>query len=149
MKSKTIKKPVGKRNKTIRKDIRERDASKAMIVATFLEILNTVKLFHWRTKSYAKHKATDELYSKLNENIDTFIEVLLGKSESRIHSINKQCEYLNFNHFTDFRDKIYEFRDFLIKMNTILNTKKDSDLLSIRDAILADINQFLYLTTFK
>ena len=50
------------------------------ITVVFLEMLLMIKLYHWKTTSYATHKATDELYSKLNENIDSFIEVLLGKS---------------------------------------------------------------------
>jgi len=44
------------------------------ISATFLEMLLMVKLFHWKTTSYATHKATDELYLKLNANIDSFIK---------------------------------------------------------------------------
>ena len=48
------------------------------ITIVFMEILMIVKLYHWKTHSYATHKATDELYSKLNDNIDHFIEVLLG-----------------------------------------------------------------------
>ena len=55
------------------------------IVVKFLETLNTIKLFHWKTHSYATHKATDELYSKINENVDTFVEVLLGKCGNRVH----------------------------------------------------------------
>ena len=47
-------------------------------------MLLMVKLFHWKTHSYATHKATDELYSKLNDDIDKFIEVLLGKTGSMI-----------------------------------------------------------------
>ena len=43
------------------------------ITIVFLEILMMVKLFHWKTTSYATHKATDELYTKLNENIYSFI----------------------------------------------------------------------------
>jgi DNA-binding ferritin-like protein len=54
------------------------------ITVVFFQILLMVKLFHWKTMSYATHKATDDLYSKLNENMDSFIEILLGKSGSRI-----------------------------------------------------------------
>ena len=31
------------------------------IVTMFLQMLNTVKLYHWKTSSYAQHKATDSL----------------------------------------------------------------------------------------
>ena len=46
-------------------------------------MLNVVKIYHWKTFSYATHKATDELYEELNENIDKFVEVLLGKCKER------------------------------------------------------------------
>jgi DNA-binding ferritin-like protein len=55
------------------------------ITLKFLQILNTVKLYHWKTKSYASHKATDELYTKLNDLFDQFTEILLGKLNNRIH----------------------------------------------------------------
>ena len=59
------------------------------VTVKFLELLMMVKLFHWKTLSYATHKATDELYSKLNEHIDTFIEILLGKTGIRTNLLNK------------------------------------------------------------
>jgi hypothetical protein len=123
---------------------------KSHFVRIFLETLNTVKLYHWKTRSYARHKATDELYGKLNENIDKFIEVLLGKDESRIKMVDKQVRLMDFDSEpTDFKKRIYKFRDTLIEMDMYLNKKSDSDLLSIRDDILVDVNQFLYLMTFE
>ena len=38
------------------------------ITCKFLEMLIMVKLYHWKTYSYAQHKATDELYTNLNLN---------------------------------------------------------------------------------
>ena len=49
------------------------NSKKSHIVKIFLEMLHMVKLYHWRTKSYSQHKATDELYSKLNDKIDKFV----------------------------------------------------------------------------
>jgi hypothetical protein len=43
-----------------------------------------IKLYHWGTLSYATHKATDDLYAKLNVNIDSFVEVMIGKDGKRI-----------------------------------------------------------------
>lgn len=119
------------------------------IVTMFLEILNTVKLYHWKTHSYAQHKATDELYSKLNEHIDKFVEVLLGKEETRIHMVCKKLDLMDATNKSEFKHRIYEFREFLISLNDIFNSKKDTDLLNVRDEILGDINQFLYLMTFE
>jgi DNA-binding ferritin-like protein len=121
---------------------------KSYIVKMFLELLTMVKLYHWKTRSYSQHKATDELYSKLNENIDTFVEILLGKDESRIKMVEKKLRLLDMATLSDFKSRIYEYRNFLVKMSTYFHGKKDSDLLNVRDEILGDLNQFLYLLSF-
>jgi len=108
-----------------------------------------VKLYHWKTQSYAAHKATDELYKNLNENIDTFVEILLGKDESRVTLLEKKGEIIDAKNKQDFKQHIYEFREFLIRdINMHFDSKRDSDLLNVRDEILGNINQFLYLMTF-
>jgi DNA-binding ferritin-like protein len=111
-------------------------------------MINLVKLYHWKTKSYAKHQATDELFEKLNKHTDQFVEVLIGKDEKRIKKMNKCINVLQAENDKEFKSKVYKFREFLTNMNDYFHAKKDSDLLSIRDEILADINQFLYLMTF-
>jgi DNA-binding ferritin-like protein len=124
------------------------NANKSHIIRIFFDMLNTVKLYHWKTKSYAQHKATDELYGRLNENIDKFVEVLLGKDESRIQMVEKHIVLMDPSKTKDFKEKIYMYRDFLTNMNKYFDEKTDTDLISIRDDILVDINQFLYLMTF-
>ena len=107
-----------------------------------------VKLYHWKTRSYSQHKATDELYDNLNKHIDSFIEVLLGKEERRIKMLEKRIDLIDPSNTRDFKTRIYDYREFLIDINLFFDDKKDTDLLSIRDEILVDINQFLYLMTF-
>jgi DNA-binding ferritin-like protein len=121
---------------------------KAAITRTFLEMLTTIKLYHWKTHSFAQHKATDELYSNLNEHIDKFVEILLGKDESRIRMVEKCNPLRDYENSANFKEKIYEYREFLVKLSKSFNAKTDTDLLNVRDEILGDINQFLYLMTF-
>jgi len=131
---------------------------KSNIVRIFIEMLNLVKLYHWKTYSFAQHKATDELYESLNTNIDRFVEVLMGKGTSknklgkgtskgtsRIYMVNQRIQLMDQNLKT-FKAKIYEYRAFLVDLTNIL-PKQDTDLRSIRDDILADINKFLYFMT--
>jgi DNA-binding ferritin-like protein len=122
------------------------------IVTMFLQMLNTVKLYHWKTYSYAQHKATDELYSNLNENIDSFVEVMLGKTSGRVNLTGqKTLPLMDYTNVEDFKKAISRFKDFLTGMNkdTSINITANSDLLNIRDEILGNLNQFTYLLTFK
>jgi len=122
------------------------------VTVVFLEILLMVKLFHWKTTSYATHKATDELYTKLNGNIDSFIEVLLGKSGSRIDLLrNKHIRLVDLSSQESLKREVEAFKGYLVSLNnsTALQTMSNFDLFNIRDTILGDLNQFLYLLTFK
>ena len=122
------------------------------IVVKFLQILNMVKLYHWKTYSYATHKATDELYSKLNKNTDSFVEVLLGKHGDRVNLMQtKSIALKDFNSVSDFKREMINFKGFLVGLNSnkAMKGMSNSDLYNIRDEILGDVNQFLYLLTFK
>jgi DNA-binding ferritin-like protein len=122
------------------------------ITVVFLEILLMVKLFHWKTTSYATHKATDDLYTKLNDNIDEFIEVLLGKSGSRTDLMsNKTIKLVDLSSHESLKREVDRFKGYLISLNDNAAMKRmsNTDLFNIRDTILGDMNQFLYLLTFK
>ena len=122
------------------------------ITVKFLEILLMIKLFHWKTTSFATHKATDELYASLNTNIDNFIEVLLGKSGSRTDLLsNKNIALIDLNSQEQLKSKIDSIKGYLVDLdsNKALRTMSNTDLFNIRDEILGDLNKFLYLLTFK
>jgi len=122
------------------------------ITIKFLEMLLLIKLFHWKTHSYATHKATDDLYSKLNENMDSFIEILLGKTETRIDLLKqKSIKLMDMHSQDEFKKCITSFKGYLIGLNNnkAMKLMNNSDLFNIRDTILGDMNQLLYLLTFK
>jgi hypothetical protein len=153
---KTYRKRKG--SSTRRKSISTGNSSSSMknfkkeITLIFFEMLLMVKLFHWKTHSYATHKATDELYDKLNDDIDKFIEVLLGKTGSRIDLMgHKSISLIDLNSPEQLKSKIESFKSYLVGLtnNKGLSSMANTDLLNIRDEILGDMNQFLYLLTFK
>lgn len=122
------------------------------ITVVFFEMLLTVKLFHWNTYSHSAHKATDELYGELNSHMDEFIEVLLGKSGTRIDFGNQKTIQLNnLKNLDQLVSKVNNFKSYLVGLSNHkgLSTMTNSDLLNIRDEILADMNKFLYLLTQK
>ena len=123
------------KNRTVSR--RSNSSFDKQITVYFLEMLMMVKLFHWKTHSFATHKATDELYDSLNEHIDHFIEVLLGKTGSRINLTQKRSiSLVDLNSQASLKARIEQFKKYLVSMN-------------IRDEILGDLNKFLYFLTFK
>jgi hypothetical protein len=130
---------------------------KEQIVMKFLVVLNMTKLYHWKTCNYAAHKASDELHDVLSKNIDRFVEVMLGKlNGERVHLENvKSIPLIDFpsgNHFDDnMKSELNHFKSYLVNLDNqpFLKSMSNSDLFTIRDELLASINQFLYLLSLK
>ena len=122
------------------------------VVVKFLEVLTAIKLYHWKTHSYATHKATDDLNAKLHENVDSFVEVLLGKRGDRVNLTHKKSISLrDYRTPEEFKRELEKFKSYLVGLDNCaaLKTMSNSDLYNIRDEMLGNVNQFLYLLTFK
>lgn len=128
---------------------KSRLVDKNRIVKVFMDMITMIKIYHWNTRSYAQHKATDELHERLSANVDKFIETLLGKKEDRFSHLSTTIP-LATTAPRKFKARLYWFRDYLVSLNSVFDDNGSgahSDLLNIRDEILGDLNQFLYLMT--
>jgi len=153
MDNKKIKKIVNKKiDNTKKKNVntsKKTHKMKEELVNLLLKLLIIVKIYHWKTKSYAEHKATDKLYSSLNEHIDKFVEVLLGKNGIRLDMKGKNIDIEDPSTTKEIKKIIYEYRILLEnKLEKYIPLERNTDLYNIRDEILGDLNQFLYLLTF-
>jgi hypothetical protein len=116
----------------------------------FFYYQNLIKIFHWQTKKYAQHIASDQLYQTLQTLIDQWIEVYQGKYGIIIIE-NKINISLNNMELSNFKKLLIQFKSFL--MNDIPNylgkdkEMKNTDLINIRDEMLAILNKTLYLIT--
>jgi hypothetical protein len=122
------------------------------IVVMFMEILMMVKLYHWKTYSYAQHKATDDFYGSLNEHMDTFIEILMGKTGMRIDLLKqKKINLMDLSNLDQFKQKLEDFKKYLVNLDhmPLMKTMTNTDLLNIRDEILGDVNKLLYLLSLE
>jgi hypothetical protein len=145
------KKNVSKKVKTM-KHKKSVSYSHENIIKMFLEMLNTVKLYHWKTYSYPQHKATDELYDSLNDSIDEFVEIMLGKQGDRFNlTKTKSIPLIDYNNFNNFKKQIEHYKIFLINMqhDSKLNIQSNTDLMNVRDEILGHLNKFTYLLTLN
>ena len=111
------------------------------IIQLFFTLQLSNKLYHWNTSSFSRHKATDKLDTQLSKIIDNFIEVFIGR-----YNIKPQVKLINLNpcFLTDLGivtlfEKSVKYLD---KMDKQIN---NSELLSIRDDLVIEINTILYL----
>lgn len=120
----------------------------ADIVHAMMTIRDQVKLYHWQTRDYPRHIATNDLVPKLDANIDQFVEVFIGKYGRPKLGARHAIALHNFSD----RQATAFVRGAVHWLANVLPKKLapgDTDLLNIRDTILADLNQTLYLFTLK
>jgi DNA-binding ferritin-like protein len=113
------------------------------IVKFFFTLQLNIKMYHWNTTSFSRHKATDEFGGKLLSLIDQFVEVYIGR-----HKVKPSPSMIKISSelITDMgsEELLQKSKEYLERLNI-----KDSDLLTIRDEIVAEINQTLYLYQLK
>ena len=125
---------------------RRNKSSGGDLVTHLLTIRNQIKLYHWQTGSFARHKATDDLTATLDTNIDAFVESYMGRYGRP--SVSGSIKLHNFSESAA--------KSFVARETTYLQTvlprkigKEDTDLLNLRDTILGDLTKVSYLFTLR
>jgi len=113
------------------------------IVTTLTQMLHAIKLHHWRTHSYSVHKATDNLHEALSEQVDSFVEKLLGSKHTRATLTHMPLHACNT--LPELKRRMEHYKRYLQGMPASLGT----DLLNIRDELLGSLNQFSYMLTLS
>jgi hypothetical protein len=115
----------------------------------FLQLREQIKLYHWQTRIYSRHIATDNVLEKLDKAIDSYVEIYMGKyGRPRVSGKNASITLHNLTEAGATR-----LVNAAIKylQGPLTKTLKpiDTDLMNVRDEIVADLNQLLYLFTLK
>ena len=113
-----------------------------------MELQNQTKINHWQTKSFARHKAFDELYEELSDLIDTFAEAAMGKyGRFKLENEDKTLNIVNLTEL-DLKEMLQTSKEALIQWNNEFDST-DTDILNIRDEILGLLNKITYLLTLE
>lgn len=112
-------------------------------ISSLLKIQNQLRVFHWQTPSYAQHKAFGGAYEELDGLIDSFIETYTGKTG------RNQAKLVYNVKLDSYADNYLEVIDtyiaYLVTLSDELDPTTDTDLLNIRDEMLASLNKLKYL----
>lgn len=119
------------------------------ILAFFLQLETQIKLYHWQTTSHPRHVASDSLHKEITGIMDTFMEVYIGKYGRTCLQNPRSIKLMNVTD-AQAENVVKAAIAFLLdELPTLLNPTKDTDLLNMRDELVAKLNQTLYLFTLK
>jgi hypothetical protein len=116
------------------------------LIKVFFHMTLNIKLYHWQTTSFARHKASCELLESLTDLIDTFVETYIGRYKRPYFQEDIQ---INVSQISDEQAKnmMNEYILFLKKEVPKYLKSHDTDLLNIRDEMISQFNKTLYLFT--
>jgi hypothetical protein len=100
------------------------------------------KLYHWNTTSFARHKATDQFADSIGPLLDRFVEVYSGRYNIKpyVTEISLNPKFVTDDGIVDLLRAIKGYLE-----REVPKFANDSDLLTIRDELLAEINKMNYL----
>lgn len=115
------------------------------ILVIFFRHQLKIKMYHFQTTLYGAHKASDSYLEVFEGKLDRFMEVAQGIVGKFTISTMK----LNINTLTELTiiEELNNFIKILKLFDKAMNGQ--SELLNIRDELVADAEQFKYLLTFK
>jgi hypothetical protein len=122
------------------------------VILTFFTVLNQIKIYHWQTVSYPRHKATDDLHSSLSDLVDKFVEVLHGRLSTNENpkyriTLEDNKNTITINNMTDSNglELLKNIRKYLEGSELKSVMGNSTELINIRDEMLSEVNKCLYL----
>jgi len=113
------------------------------VVLLSLGVLNTLKVYHWRSKTYKEHKISDDLYDELQTHIDDLVENVLGMEKRHLSMRGTQTITINTAVTKKaIRKYLTNYKHALIQFSELKNASSVNNTV---DEILVKVNQFLYL----
>ena len=114
----------------------------------FLGLQTQLKINHWQTKGYARHIAFGQTYDDLGLLIDAFVESAMGKYGRFVMTEDeKTLELVNLSEVNP-KDMIATSINVLEELSSQIDGK-DTDLLNIRDEMIASLSKLQYLLTLE
>ena len=121
----------------------------AQHIQFFFTLREQIKLYHWQTSSFARHKATDNIVKSLDEHIDLFVEIAMGKyGRPRLTPKYATIQIKNLSESAALKF-VKAGIEYLNGPLTKSLKGTDTDLANVRDEMVGELNQLLYLFTLK
>jgi len=114
----------------------------------FLGLQCQIKILHWQTKGYARHKAFDDTFGELLDLVDSYVEEAMGKYGRFI--LDEETKTIQLSNLSEIDTKamVKTVCDAFIQLTDELD-QTDTNLLNIRDEMLGLFYKLNYLLTLE
>ena len=114
----------------------------------FLGLQSQLKIMHWQTKGYARHKALDDTLSEFSDLVDTFVEEAMGKyGRFVLDDESKTIKLANLSEL-DPKAMVKTVCEALNQFTDEFDST-DTNLLNVRDEMLGLFHKLNYLLTLE
>lgn len=117
------------------------------VISPLVQFQQQLRIFHWQTDSYAKHKAFGSAYEELDDLVDTFVETYMGVFGRSKPTVTFQIELKPLSDMNVVDEVLKSFEIYLRDMS--IELENYTDLLNIRDSILGEVNKLRYLLSLN
>jgi hypothetical protein len=117
------------------------------VISPLIQFQQQLRIFHWQTDSYAQHKAFGKTYEDMDGLIDSFVEIYMGNYGRNKPTTTFQIYLKPMTDFSVVDDVLGDFEFYLKNMEKEIPS--NTDLLNIRDEMLAGLNKLRYLLSLK
>ena len=115
----------------------------------FLQLRDQLKVYHWQTKVYARHMATDRILEDLEKHMDSFVEIYIGKyGRPKLTGDNAAIRLQNLTEAGATRLVRAAIKYLQGPLTRSLGVH-DTDLTNLRDEIIGSMDQLLYLFSLR
>jgi len=113
-----------------------------------LSLRNQLKLYHWQTKVYARHMAVDKVLAELDTLIDSYVEIYIGKyGRPKVTGDNAVLRMHNLTDAGAQKLAVKAITYMQKQLVSHLKPSEDSDLINLRDEMVGQMHQLMYLFT--
>jgi len=115
-----------------------------------LNLRNQLKLYHWQTRVYSRHVAVDTILETLDKSIDSYVEIYIGKyGRPKLSGADAVIRLHNLSEAGATKLVNAAIKYMMGPLVKGLKAGVDTDLINIRDEMVANLNQLLYLFTLR
>ena len=115
-----------------------------------LNLRNQLKLYHWQTRVYSRHVAVDKVLETLDTLIDSYVEIYIGKyGRPKLSGADAVIRLYNLSEAGATKLVNAAAKYIMGPLVKGLKAGVDTDLINLRDEMLANLNQLLYLFTLR